>query len=475
MTKDLDRALDESLTLLMEGRATLEECLARYPEHAADLRPLLETALQLYRTPRPTTRPAAFAAGKRRMLRALTEKQQHLVPSSPAPRRPGWIAALLERKEKTRREYGPLYLRQVMAAATALILLVAAGFLFLSWLQTPVARAATLAQVDGVVEVLPEGEQTWHPAAVGERIEPGDRIRTGPASAALLRFFNGSTTNIGAETEISLVQMNSRRMGGHEVVVLHQWIGESYHRVQPLPDSASEFKVETPAAITRVRGTVFAVIVEEDGTTDVVVVEGKVDVIAQERIVQVLAGQGTTVQPKHPPVPARPTAVATPTPWSTPTSSPTPTFTSIPTSTPSPTPHLEEEGPGEHGEEMGPTEEPTQEEREEEEDHLTPKPTEMPDDHETPEPTEPPDDDQETPEPTEMPDDDQETPEPTKHPGDDEGDEGTPEPSPTPRDGGEHDGDSGGMKDSGDRTGRIGSTAPLERACLLLWTSESLV
>ncbi|HEY76953.1 MAG TPA: hypothetical protein G4O00_12420 [Thermoflexia bacterium] len=478
MTKDLDHALDESLTLLAEGRATLEECLARYPEHAAELRPLLETALQLRRAPRPTSRPAAFAAGKQRMLQALEEKKRRLASPSSSLRRPGWIAALLGRKEETRRGYPSFQLRWVMTAATALILLVATGFLLLSWLQTPVARAATLAQVSGVVEILPEGEQTWRPAAVGERVEPGDRIRTGPASAALLRFFNGSTTDIGAETVISVVQMSSRRVGGHEVVVLHQWVGESYYHVQPLPDPASEFKVETPAAITRVRGTVFAVIVEEDGTTDVVVIEGKVDVIAQERVVQVPAGQGTTVQPEHPPVPARPTDVATPTPWPTATPSPTSTLSPVPTSTPSATPsatpYIEEEMPEGHDEEMEPTEEPT-----EESDHHTPEPTETPEEseegedrYETPEPTETPDNDQETPEPTEMPGD-EETPEPTKYPGDGGGDNGTPEPSPTPGDDDDHDGDSGGM-DSPD--GRAGWTEPLEAYLMLpLHTPEGAI
>jgi len=452
MRQDLNHALDECLTLLAEKRATLEECLARYPEHAAELRPLLEMALQLYHTSHPTSRPTAFAAGKQRMLKALAEKKRRqAASSSPFARHAGWIAALLGKEEK-RQGYSLPVLRWALATATALVLLIAGGLLFQSWLQTPVARAATLAQVSGVVEVLPDGEHTWRPAAVGERIEAGDRIRTGPSSAALLHFFDGSTTDLGAETEVTVVQMSSRRAGGQEVIVLHQWMGESYHRVQPLPDPTSQFKVETPTAVTVVRGTEFAVIVGEDGTTDVVVVKGKVDVIAQETTVQVPAGQGTTIQPKHPPIPARPTFVATPTPWPTPTPSFTPTSSPTPAPSPSETPHLEEEPekPEEH-EGMEPTEEPTEEIGDDEGDREPPEPTEMPrdggDDRETPEPTEMPGDDRDdhkTPEPTETPEDGDGTPEPTATPGDDGGGMG-----------GSNGGDSGGMNGSGDRSGWI--------------------
>jgi len=447
MKRDFDHALDECLALLAERGATLEECLARYPEHAEELRPLLEMALTLFDTPRPAARPAAFAAGKERMLQALAEKKRRQASSVSRPRSPGWIAALLGRGEG-RPGYRPSALRWALTAATALVLLVASGFLFLSWLQTPVARAATLVQVSGTVEILPEGEQTWRLAAVGERVEPGDRIRTGPSSAALLRFFNGSTTDLGAETVLSIVQISSRRIGGHEVIVLHQWIGESYYRVRALPDPGSEFKVETPAAVTRVRGTVFAVFVEEDGTTDVVVVEGKVDVIAQEAMVQVPAGQGTTVRPQHPPVPAQPAFVATPTPWPT----PTPSFTPTSTPTRTPTPHLEEEPEGH--EEMEPTEEPTETVGGDEEDHETPEPTEMPGNGE---------DEHEMPEPTEMPGRDEgghKNPEPTATPEDDEGDDGTPEPTATPEEdgggmgGSDDDGDSGDMG-GGDRSSLI--------------------
>ena len=68
--------LDECLTLLTEDGVSVEACLARYPEHAAELRPLLEMAVEMRRMPRPKPRRAAVDAGKERMLAAVCERNQ---------------------------------------------------------------------------------------------------------------------------------------------------------------------------------------------------------------------------------------------------------------------------------------------------------------------------------------------------------------------------------------------------------------
>ena len=44
---DLELALDDCLQRLASGKSSLAQCLARYPQYAAELRPLLETALRL--------------------------------------------------------------------------------------------------------------------------------------------------------------------------------------------------------------------------------------------------------------------------------------------------------------------------------------------------------------------------------------------------------------------------------------------
>ena len=45
MTKEFDNILDECLERLLVKGETIEQCLQGYPEQAADLKPLLQTAL----------------------------------------------------------------------------------------------------------------------------------------------------------------------------------------------------------------------------------------------------------------------------------------------------------------------------------------------------------------------------------------------------------------------------------------------
>lgn len=49
---DLEQVLEDCLTRLTEGRSTVEECLSNYPEHAAQLEPLLQSATGLIQTSR---------------------------------------------------------------------------------------------------------------------------------------------------------------------------------------------------------------------------------------------------------------------------------------------------------------------------------------------------------------------------------------------------------------------------------------
>ena len=324
MKQGLSEALDESLTLLEDGQATLEECLTRYPEYAGDLRPLLVVALEMRRVPVPTSSSTAFAAGKRRMLQALAErKRQRSASPSPLRRCAEWIASLLHRKERPAAWRRASAFRLALAATVVLVLFALAGTFLPSWFGMTVAQAATIGQVNGVVKVLPAGSSTWRPASAGERVEAGDRIRTGPSSATTLVFFDGSTTDLEAETEVAVIQMDSRRDDSGKVIVLHQRLGRTYSRVQRLPDLVSRFEIEAPTAAVAVRGTEFALTVEADGTTHVMVVEGVVNVTAQGITIAVLAGQETTVQPDQPPAPTHPVLVATPMSQPTPTSAPT--------------------------------------------------------------------------------------------------------------------------------------------------------
>ena len=141
MKQDRNEALDQSLALLEAGIA-LDECLTHYPEHSTDLRSLVEIALKVRHVPSPTSSPAAFATGKRRMLQALAEKkQQQAVSPGLFSRGVEWIAALF--KGSVLQVRAPAF-QLTLVAIAAMILLTVVGMLLPSWIRGTATQAATL-------------------------------------------------------------------------------------------------------------------------------------------------------------------------------------------------------------------------------------------------------------------------------------------------------------------------------------------
>lgn len=83
MRHDLDAALDQCLTWMREGM-DLKSCLDRFPEHAVQLRPLLEVAVDVVRVRVPASPLEARAAGQQRMLAAIAKKQERRAQAIPA-------------------------------------------------------------------------------------------------------------------------------------------------------------------------------------------------------------------------------------------------------------------------------------------------------------------------------------------------------------------------------------------------------
>jgi hypothetical protein len=315
---ELDEALDTSLALLERG-GTPEDCVARFPEHAEELRPLLEVAVQIRRVPAPTPPLTWGANGKQRMLEALAQKQA----ARPAllARVRAWITGVLE--ESAEQGLDVQRLLRSAAVAAAVIVLIAVGTVAIrSWRGMMVQQEAVLRAEDGLVEVLPSGADAWQPVSEAMLVKTGDRIRTGVEGSAELMFFDGSITALRPKAELTIARMASQRTGRGKIIVLHQWIGEAYNQVQPLADEESRFRVETVSAVVSVRGTAFTLTVEPDGTTNVRVREGTVEV--QTRETSVLISGGEEIQVESPQASATPTRLATPEPTEVPVS-PSPT------------------------------------------------------------------------------------------------------------------------------------------------------
>jgi hypothetical protein len=292
MERALSEVLDECLTLLEEGEADLQACLDRFPEQAAALHPLLEISDQLLQLRDQLPTPTAYPLGKERMLNALEDKKRH----SWAGWDLSWWRALLSLRAS----------RAVLIASAAAVILLVGGLLTAALLPRTVGQMALVQEIDGVGEVRLVGQDAWQRLQVGDRVGAGVGVRTGPDDKLTLTFFEGSMVGLGAGTELVLSEVLSERDGSGRIILIDQLAGRTLCVVEPLSGGAGQFEVRTPSAAVSVRGTEFSVALREDGTTDVAVTEGVVEVAAQGEVVTVSAGRGVSVLPGEPPCESQP-------------------------------------------------------------------------------------------------------------------------------------------------------------------------
>jgi len=91
--RELDNILEQCLERLLDKGETIEQCLSSYPEHAAELEPLLHTALAVKKTAQITPRPE-FKARARYEFRSVLEETNPKRRWSLLGLRPQWATAI---------------------------------------------------------------------------------------------------------------------------------------------------------------------------------------------------------------------------------------------------------------------------------------------------------------------------------------------------------------------------------------------
>jgi hypothetical protein len=134
-----------------------------------------------------------------------------------------------------------------------------------------------LIQVTGQVEVLPKGEAEWKTAGKGTSLNEGDQIRSGPDSKAVATFANQLIVAVEKDSALELEKLQQSKKTGMDVK-LKLGKGQIWNDVGTLRNKNSKFYIETPQAVTGVRGTIFSVRTTTDAKTNVAVVKGTVDV-----------------------------------------------------------------------------------------------------------------------------------------------------------------------------------------------------
>lgn len=137
---------------------------------------------------------------------------------------------------------------------------------------------ASLEPFAETIEILPDGETEWQPVTEPMLVNEGDQIRTDAGGWALLTYFEGVSTEILPETEVTVTTLElPTEEDGAFSVSLNVVAGETFNVVDAVLDQGSSFEVKTPNATAAVRGTRFYVRYSpETGQTSMGVEEGTV-------------------------------------------------------------------------------------------------------------------------------------------------------------------------------------------------------
>lgn len=156
--------------------------------------------------------------------------------------------------------------------------------------------AAVVTAAKGTVEVRRVGETEHQPAKEGEKLYPGDTIRTAEASTATVAFADESAVELA---EVSAVAVASRDGTADPASAAAVLSGVARFTVAPRAPGEGAFRVYTPAGVIVTKGTVYGVGVAASGDARVGVESGAVDVVGLGAIdaepVAVEAGASVTL------------------------------------------------------------------------------------------------------------------------------------------------------------------------------------
>ncbi len=173
------------------------------------------------------------------------------------------------------------------------LLLLIVVFIFLSHSLAIVQRVAVVDSLTGSAEVVKNGEGPPVGLKVGQLVHAGDVIRTGADGSVELRWARwagGMRIKVGPNTTFTVKRSVVNRSSKDAESRLRVDAGTIWVRIRKALTGKSKFEVETPTAVAAVRGTTFSVTVERDGTSQVTVWKGAVEVAGAKGGAVVVSG-----------------------------------------------------------------------------------------------------------------------------------------------------------------------------------------
>ncbi|MBN1189910.1 MAG: FecR domain-containing protein, partial [Dehalococcoidales bacterium] len=282
MGDDVNKVLDICLNRMKRGE-TIEGCLADYPQHAEELRPLLEAAGSLLSFTRISLPHEDRRLSQSRLLARIQAESPRPVRETPAG---AGLSGLLHRR----------LFRTLVPVALVMVIAV------IIWIALPIfspqpvyAKDLTLSIIQGRVEILTPGSSGWSTGDDGMRLSSGSKVRTSAGSLALLTFFDSSTTRLEPETQV-LVQQSDYINEKSVRILLEQEAGKTWSYVLSGGETDTYFAIQTARLKAIARGTAFSLSVDTEGNTGVSVAEGAVRIDGLREEINLLADQKVLIE-----------------------------------------------------------------------------------------------------------------------------------------------------------------------------------
>ena len=157
----------------------------------------------------------------------------------------------------------------------AVSILFSAFFLCSSFLSAQEKAVGKVVIMEGSAKIIRQGKTI--PATLLSRIYPDDTIITKGGARMKILFVDGSVLTIGRRTKISIEKFLYEKKEKKREVSFNLTLG----KVKALLGEASQdsrYEIKTPTAVAGARGTDFLVWVVSRGVTQVLVLEGEIEV-----------------------------------------------------------------------------------------------------------------------------------------------------------------------------------------------------
>jgi ferric-dicitrate binding protein FerR (iron transport regulator) len=158
---------------------------------------------------------------------------------------------------------------------------------FAAGLASAQLTGGRLAAVSGNVWVTAPGDDETR-ARVGEHLEPGTKIRTGPNGQAEVSFEDGSILIVQSNSSMVLSGIKRQQKKKTSILI---FFGRIWNKVSRKLGERVSYEVNTPIVVAGVRGTEFETAVGEDGSVRILVNSGIVNVSDDRRADTVGAGE----------------------------------------------------------------------------------------------------------------------------------------------------------------------------------------